>query len=310
MNKEHGVYKFVEKESGRIVYIGKSNSSIDNRIIAHLSGRGLDEKFRKYKGKCDIFTAILPNSVETDLIERALINEFKPELNVVDNLPGTSNLIKVDNIEWKAWQIPTKQKPKEEKKQIETDHSWFEKGKAFLKTIKSAEDDGFLLLKWPLPRTYALFIYNKIRRKIKGKWHTTQIFENDDEAFKYIYVLYCVMYKYGKLYRSEYSTRELIKISAKNFFRSEILRKYGIYMMQIYASIRWLDGSREHFNLIESLQGTKDDHNNDIIQSIYVYKDAIDLLAMLLGIIPWDPEIVEKYGVESIIFRRMQEGNI
>ena len=77
MKKEHGVYKFVEKKTGKIIYIGKSNTSIDNRIFAHLAGKGIDEKFKKYKNKCDIFTAILPNSVETDIVDRCLINKYK-----------------------------------------------------------------------------------------------------------------------------------------------------------------------------------------------------------------------------------------
>lgn len=117
MKKEHGVYKFVEKKTGKIIYIGKSNTSIDNRIFAHLAGKGIDEKFKKYKNKCDIFTAILPNSVETDIVERCLINKYKPELNVVDNQDGLSNYIQITELRWEIWDI----KKKKEQRNISRD---------------------------------------------------------------------------------------------------------------------------------------------------------------------------------------------
>ena len=111
--KEHGVYKFVEKKSGEIIYIGKSNKSIDNRIFAHLAGKGIDEKFKKYKNKCEIYIALLPNSVETDIIERCLINKYKPELNIVDKQEGVSGYISINEPQWELWDIDKK---KEERK--------------------------------------------------------------------------------------------------------------------------------------------------------------------------------------------------
>lgn len=113
MKKEYGVYKFVEKKSGRIIYIGKSNVSLDNRIFAHLAGKGIDEKFKKYKNKCEIYTAILPNSVEADIVEKCLINKYKPELNVVDKQEGLSEYIKIKELKWEAWDI---KKKKEQRK--------------------------------------------------------------------------------------------------------------------------------------------------------------------------------------------------
>lgn len=107
---EHGVYKYVLHDTGEVVYIGKTNSSFDARIRTHASGVGLEAKFLEYKDKCDIFVAHLPNTVETDIMERALINEYKPVLNVADNFDGTSGLIEIKEPQWKPYK-PTQEKP-------------------------------------------------------------------------------------------------------------------------------------------------------------------------------------------------------
>lgn len=106
--REHGLYKFVDKETGEILYIGKTNSSFNSRIMAHLSGEGCEEKFKEHvKRGCDIYTCELPNSTETDIMERAMINQYKPKLNRLDCYPGFSGAISVKEPEWKIWQRNT-----------------------------------------------------------------------------------------------------------------------------------------------------------------------------------------------------------
>lgn len=89
------VYKYVFDDE--IVYIGKSKN-IDMRIKQHET----EEKFKPYIKKCKIYAAECVNSVEMDLIERALINQYKPILNVVDKTKGFSGLIKIEEPIFKA----------------------------------------------------------------------------------------------------------------------------------------------------------------------------------------------------------------
>lgn len=103
------LYKYVVDDE--IIYIGKSKN-IHQRIAQHNSGTGLDEKFKPYLKDCKIFVAECVNSVEMDLMERALINQYKPKLNVADKFEGFSQLIQVQEPVWKKYRKEqTKIKP-------------------------------------------------------------------------------------------------------------------------------------------------------------------------------------------------------
>lgn len=102
--KQHGLYKYVY--NGEIIYIGKSNSNIDNRIKAHKSER----KFRPYLQKAEIYVCDLPNSTETDILEKILINHYKPKLNGTDNFPGLSDSISFNEPSWRPF-VPTVRQP-------------------------------------------------------------------------------------------------------------------------------------------------------------------------------------------------------
>ena len=74
--KRCGVYKYVH--NGEIIYIGKSDSSIESRI----SGHSRESKFKPFLKKCEIYYAWLPNPAYTMIFETFLINKYKPHLNV------------------------------------------------------------------------------------------------------------------------------------------------------------------------------------------------------------------------------------
>lgn len=111
--KEHGLYKYVYY--GEIIYIGKSNNSILSRIKGHAK----EKKFKPYLEKAKIYYCMLPNSSETDIMEKALINQYKPILNIDLNRPGFSNMIHVEEPTWKVFEEYVPPKPikatKEEK---------------------------------------------------------------------------------------------------------------------------------------------------------------------------------------------------
>ena len=93
--KEHGLYKYIYNDE--IIYIGLSNSSIRSRIEGH----SREDKFQPYLDKCKIFVYDnMPNSTETILAEKALINKYKPILNVTDNQEGYSQRIIFEEPEW------------------------------------------------------------------------------------------------------------------------------------------------------------------------------------------------------------------
>lgn len=76
--KIHALYKY--EYQGEIVYIGKTNSSIKQRLAAHSK----EPKFQPYLTS-DIFVMPLSNSAETDIMEKLLINKYHPKLNAQDN---------------------------------------------------------------------------------------------------------------------------------------------------------------------------------------------------------------------------------
>ncbi len=75
MGKRCGVYKYVC--DGEIIYIGKSDHSIESRI----SGHSRESKFKPFLKKCKIYYAWLPNPAFTTIFETYLINKYKPILN-------------------------------------------------------------------------------------------------------------------------------------------------------------------------------------------------------------------------------------
>lgn len=80
-----GVYQYVYK--GEVIYIGKSDSSINNRIKAHAQ----EAKFQPFLNECEIYYSELSNPAFTTIYETYLINKYKPRLNVMmkyeDDIP-------------------------------------------------------------------------------------------------------------------------------------------------------------------------------------------------------------------------------
>lgn len=83
------VYKYVHH--GDVIYIGKTDD-VQRRVIEHASGQGLEEKFLPYLEHADIYFHECCNEVEMSALERLLINQYKPILNIVDVQPGNSTV--------------------------------------------------------------------------------------------------------------------------------------------------------------------------------------------------------------------------
>ena len=100
-----GVYKYVMDIAGdqKVVYIGMTKNSFKSRIEAHNSCIGVDEKFRYFIDKCEIYIAYCANPTEAAVMEKLLINKYKPILNVADNYDGYSGSISFVEPDWISW---------------------------------------------------------------------------------------------------------------------------------------------------------------------------------------------------------------
>ena len=86
------VYKYVL--DNQIIYIGKNDTNLQDRIIQHQR----EEKFKPYM-EADIYYIELKNKAETSGLEKLLINKYKPILNIVDKYKTTSD-IQFEEPEW------------------------------------------------------------------------------------------------------------------------------------------------------------------------------------------------------------------
>lgn len=187
--KHHGLYKFVTNDTDEIIYIGKTNNNIKSRIADHIRGKGLDEKFNAYKDKYKIYVSLLPNAVETDILERALINKYKPVLNVTDNQYGMSDLIHVDEPEWHEYKevFPDTTKPLEQVKTV--------------KLQKQVKSNALLRKRIFIGHVSGYDYYISNTYKYKDNIHKVekQYFESPDEAIGYIKHILNLVETYGEL---------------------------------------------------------------------------------------------------------------
>lgn len=174
MKKEHGLYKYVC--GGEIIYIGKSNSNIRNRIAAHKK----ESKFKPYLAKgCEIYICEFANSTETDIAERVLINQYKPILNGTDNTPGYSGLITIQEPNWIDYDNYIKKKPS-------ISHT--------LKKKSQNNDDiylGGILGK-------KVWLDNEYDKKVKGRKTKVLLYDNKNQAFEYMSLLVRASLTHGK----------------------------------------------------------------------------------------------------------------
>lgn len=91
MDRGNYVYKYVW--NGDIIYIGKNDTDLVSRILQHRK----EQKFKAYLDS-KIYYGILKNSSESDMMERLLINKYKPILNVSCKKDGLS--IVFEEPEW------------------------------------------------------------------------------------------------------------------------------------------------------------------------------------------------------------------
>lgn len=100
MLRDYCVYRYTLRETGEVIYIGKTDNSLKQRVDAHAK----EENFAPYIGLWDIDYLELQNNTETDIIEKYLINLYKPILNTKDNVSGFTNM-SITLPEWKPYSV-------------------------------------------------------------------------------------------------------------------------------------------------------------------------------------------------------------
>lgn len=90
---EFAVYKYVYED--RVIYVGKTNASLKARIDAH----SREESFKPYMA-AKIWYCELSNEVETDSVEKVLINLYKPEINIKDKVPLLTGEVALPDLKW------------------------------------------------------------------------------------------------------------------------------------------------------------------------------------------------------------------
>lgn len=98
----HGVYKY--EYAGKVVYIGKTDNSFENRIYNH----SREGKFAPYIEEATISVYETRDKGEADFLETVLISQHKPILNEAKH-----KVTDVDvraNIRWSPWNGGWKQK--------------------------------------------------------------------------------------------------------------------------------------------------------------------------------------------------------
>lgn len=89
------VYRYLKQGSQKVMYVGKTNSSLRARVTAHKY-----EKQFQDNGPYDVEYIELSNKVETDCIEKFLINKWKPLLNEKDKVDGLTDGLSLESLSW------------------------------------------------------------------------------------------------------------------------------------------------------------------------------------------------------------------
>ncbi|MBE6869565.1 MAG: hypothetical protein E7494_12550 [Ruminococcus albus] len=143
-----GIYKYVY--NSEIIYIGKSDSSILNRVNAHAN----EEKFKPYLEEAVVYYTECKNQAHTHILETFLINKYKPILNASMKYEEDLDL-DINEPEWHLLS-ELKEVEKECKTNIKHGEKWYENRVVEIEKLKRRIKN----LEWLesfLPRFYGMY---------------------------------------------------------------------------------------------------------------------------------------------------------
>ena len=141
MSTGHYVYKYVH--NGEIVYIGKTDVSVTNRVKEHRK----EICFRDYAGST-VFYIEVEDALEASVVERILIARYKPVLNTAGiSSPKYANM-DYEEPDWQCWGV-------DEYSVLEED------------CFRLPDMDAYAEWQWNLPRMRYVMDYGRFR--LRGK---------------------------------------------------------------------------------------------------------------------------------------------
>lgn len=172
-NREHGVYRYLTKDN-QYLYVGKTDRSIRSRIVAHK----IEPKFQnlpEYK----VEYVILSNAVESDCIEKFLINKYKPILNDKDKVDGLTAEINIENLKWRPYETYEFKKHESFSRNVTMAKQQYQ----YLQAIMNCDEDGYFhftqMSNLLLPIKDEYFILSDKNSYFDGKGYVFRI--NEDE---------------------------------------------------------------------------------------------------------------------------------
>lgn len=114
------IYKYVK--NGEVVYVGKSDNNVPGRVRGHSK----EEKFRPFIDS-SIFVAQCKNPAHMNILEKLLINYYKPILNVADKYGDDLDIV-IPTIKWTPYEefldMYAMEKSIKKMKRVATKRSW------------------------------------------------------------------------------------------------------------------------------------------------------------------------------------------
>ena len=143
-----GIYKYVY--DGEIIYIGKSDNSILNRVKSHKN----EAKFSPYLDKAVVYYIECKNPAHTQILETYLIKKYKPRLNASFKYEDDLDI----DIQEPEWHLLSELKETEKavKQQKKTGKKWYENRLDDIEELKTSIKN----LEWLesfLPRFYGMY---------------------------------------------------------------------------------------------------------------------------------------------------------
>lgn len=91
------IYRYIDKDTKKILYVGKTDSSLENRINQHQT----ETKFKDIDAEIEYVE--LKNNMETRFYEFYFINKWKPVLNIADKYEYDLDCEISSEFEWKKY---------------------------------------------------------------------------------------------------------------------------------------------------------------------------------------------------------------
>ena len=227
--QEHYVYRYVLNNTQEIIYVGKTDASLKQRIDAH----EVEPKFQPYLGRWRVEFIELANSVETDIVEKFLINSLKPLINEKDCVSGITNMC----INLPEWHPYSEYEAKMQRNRKEVNRAQVAKLCEVLKDIVQIDGNKIIL---PDIFTAPIYFRGKIKELFKKEVHA--------ESAGYEYTLLPGAHKFVVAHMYQMCADAFIQSCADDINANEHIRAdYEEYAIaKEIAGILW-EFKKDHF---------------------------------------------------------------